>query len=120
MKKLIFLPVLFTAFILNSCNKEENEPIKNSENVEHFEISSWNMDENKISAIKINNSNEVISIDVLIIDDNGNKSSLFCCGNYIIENDIVFIYRNDDGYFDQPVFSNSSMNRGIITIHYSN
>lgn len=119
MKKLIFLPVLCSMFVLNSCNKEEIEPIKNSEKIEHFEISSWNMDENKISAIQLNNSDEIISVDIMIFDDNGNKTSLFCCGNYIVENDLLFLFRNDDGYFDQSVFSSSTINRGIITIHYN-
>ena len=117
MKNLIILLVLL--FVTSSCKKEVIEPNYIATNqVETLNIGNWNMDSQDGLIVPINNSNNIISIDVLIYSDNGNKTPLNQAGTFVTENENIIIFRYENGYFDQTAFSNGSINRGIITIHY--
>jgi len=118
MKKLIILLVSALSFITISCKKEVVEPVESSFLIETINIGNWNMDSQDGLIVPINNSNNIISIDVLIYSDNGNQTPLNQAGSFITENESVIVFRYENGYFDQTAFSNGSINRGIITIHY--
>jgi len=119
MKKLIILSVVALSFMAISCKKENPEPQEiTTGQVETLSIGSWNMDAMQAVEVNLENPDGIISVDVIIYSDNGNETPLIQDGSYIKENGSIFLLRKENGYFDQSAFSNSTINRGIITIHY--
>lgn len=116
MKKYILLLLLPTSLML-SCQKYDVK-ILDENLVFRKNIGYWNMKELTSIKVEVNSVYDIESVDCIIFSDKGDTVEFFYGGKIEISGDLIMLKTNINSMFDQSVFSNPTINRGIITIHY--
>lgn len=121
MKKLFLLSVLSLSFLFTSCSKDDvspKAPIQNPMGYSTVSIGAWDMDSDTYTVVNhfLIDVDKLLSVDVVIYSDSGEKTSLLSDGNYVLEfsTGTIGLTRVNGGYFDQHAFDDSSINRGEI------
>jgi hypothetical protein len=90
------------------------------ENVVFLNIGAWNMSIDTLKSIEHGlNYEKIKSIDVLILSDFNIYFPIYSAGNFAVTNEKIMMRIETGSDFNSVYFSNSTINRGIITIHYN-
>ena len=123
MKKTILF-VLLMGMVFASCKKENTNPtpqVQSSCHIKTIPIGTWNMETTSNISVEhgVADFKKITSIDVVIYSDFPTAYPLSIGGAYQLTQTNIDLQRFDDSDFNNnQYFTNETINRGIITIHY--